>query len=199
MIDGTPQVHVLAGDPHDHFVEVPSLARAWAPPPQVSRNHGPEFQHPTPHRLVRDVKPMFRQQILNVAVAQGETEIQPNRVLDERRREAMSAIREMGHVASLPDHIVRSNLVSVTMPTKAAQASYGTAITVATSAVCYCDNTAATSPTAPSSVSCAGSCSSGQFEQFLSVTVSQSVTLLFSLPYLSSPRTLSATGQVRTA
>ena len=83
--------------------------------------------------------------------------------------------------------------------TKAAQASYGTAITVATSAVCYCDNTAATSPTAPSSVSCAGTCSSGQFEQFLSVTVSQSVTLLFSLPYLSSPRTLNATGQVRTA
>jgi Flp pilus assembly protein TadG len=83
--------------------------------------------------------------------------------------------------------------------TKAAQASYGTAITVVTSAVCYCDNTAATSPTAPSSVSCTGSCSTGQFEQFLSATVSQSVTLLFSLPYLSSPRTLTATGQVRTA
>jgi Flp pilus assembly protein TadG len=83
--------------------------------------------------------------------------------------------------------------------TKAAQASYGNGITVVTSAVCYCDNTTATSPTAPSSVSCTGSCGTGQFEQFLSVTVSQSVTLLFSLPYLSSPRTLNATGQVRTA
>jgi Flp pilus assembly protein TadG len=83
--------------------------------------------------------------------------------------------------------------------TKAGQAAYGTAVTVVTSAVCYCDNTAATSPTAPSSVSCTGSCSSGQFEQFLSVTVSQSVTLLFSLPYLTSPRTYTATGQVRTA
>jgi Flp pilus assembly protein TadG len=83
--------------------------------------------------------------------------------------------------------------------TAAAQASYGTAVTVVTSAVCYCDNTAATSPTAPSSISCTGSCSSGQFEQFLSVTVSRSVTLLFTLPYLTSPRTLSATGQVRTA
>jgi Flp pilus assembly protein TadG len=83
--------------------------------------------------------------------------------------------------------------------TKAAQAAYGTAITVVTSAVCYCDNTAATSPTLPSSVSCTGSCSSGQFEQFLGVTVSQSVTLLFSLPYLTSPRTYTATGRVRTA
>jgi Flp pilus assembly protein TadG len=83
--------------------------------------------------------------------------------------------------------------------TKAAQASYGTAITVVTSAVCYCDNTAATSPTLPSSVSCTGSCTSAQFEQFLSVTVSQNVTLLFSLPYLTSPRTYTATGQVRTA
>jgi Flp pilus assembly protein TadG len=83
--------------------------------------------------------------------------------------------------------------------TAAAQASYGTTITVSTSAVCYCNNTAATSPTAPSSISCTGSCSSGQFEQFLSVTVNQSVTLVFSLPYLPSPRTLTATGQVRTA
>jgi Flp pilus assembly protein TadG len=83
--------------------------------------------------------------------------------------------------------------------TRAAQASYGSGITVVTTAVCYCDNTTATSPTAPNAVSCSGSCSSGQFEQFLSVTVSQSVTLLFSLPYLSSPRTLSATGQIRTA
>ena len=28
MINGAPQVHVLAGDPNDHLVKVPSIARA---------------------------------------------------------------------------------------------------------------------------------------------------------------------------
>jgi hypothetical protein len=27
VIDGTPQIHPLAGDPHDHLVEVPAIAR----------------------------------------------------------------------------------------------------------------------------------------------------------------------------
>src|SRR5713101_6460080 len=34
MIDRAPQVHMLAGDPDDHFVEMPSIARSRAAPPQ---------------------------------------------------------------------------------------------------------------------------------------------------------------------
>ena len=29
VIDGTPQIHLLAGDPHHHLVEVPAIARSW--------------------------------------------------------------------------------------------------------------------------------------------------------------------------
>src|SRR6266481_2185490 len=28
VVDGTPQIHVLARDPHDHFVEMPAIARS---------------------------------------------------------------------------------------------------------------------------------------------------------------------------
>jgi hypothetical protein len=102
MIDGAPQVHVLAGDPHDHLVEMPSIARPRAAAPQVTRDHGTEFQHPAPHCFVGHVEPALGQEVLNVAVAQGEPEVYPNRVLDDRRREAMSAIREMHHAELYP-------------------------------------------------------------------------------------------------
>ena len=32
MVDGTPQIHPLTGDPHHHLVEVPAIARPWAAP-----------------------------------------------------------------------------------------------------------------------------------------------------------------------
>ena len=99
MIDGAPQVHPLAGDPNDHLVKVPSIARAWTAAPQIARDHGTEFQHPAPHCFVGHVEPALGQEILDVAVAQGEPEVQPDRVLDDRRREAMSAIGDCENTA----------------------------------------------------------------------------------------------------
>jgi hypothetical protein len=32
VVDGTPQIHPLAGDPHHHLVEVPVIARPWTAP-----------------------------------------------------------------------------------------------------------------------------------------------------------------------
>jgi hypothetical protein len=32
VVDGTPQIHPLAGDPHHHLVEVPAIARSWTAP-----------------------------------------------------------------------------------------------------------------------------------------------------------------------
>src|SRR5471032_738195 len=107
MIDGAPQVHSLARDPNDHLVEVPSIARAWAAAPQISRDHGTELQHPAPHCFVGHVEPALGQEILNVAVAQGEPEVYPNRVLDDRRSEAMAAIGDLIHAGSLPYRVAR--------------------------------------------------------------------------------------------
>ena len=101
VVDSTPQVHVLTRDPDDHLVEVPAIARPRTVPPQPSCDHGTEFHNPAPHTLMRDVETALGQEILDVAVAKRETQIQPDRVLDERRRKPMSAIREMVHAGTL--------------------------------------------------------------------------------------------------
>src|SRR6266404_8490955 len=101
VIDGAPQVHPLAGNPDYHLVEVPYVARAWAAPPQLSCDPGPEFQHPAPHRLIGNLQAALGEKFLNVAVAQGKPEIKPDSVLDDRRREAMPSVGELIHAGSL--------------------------------------------------------------------------------------------------
>src|SRR5215813_5142151 len=39
LVDGTPETHPLAGDPSNHFVQVPSSARAGRPPQSPCGNH----------------------------------------------------------------------------------------------------------------------------------------------------------------
>src|SRR6266481_2395174 len=74
-----------------------SVARAWAAPSQLSCDPGPEFQNPAPHRFIGNLQAALGEELLDVAVAQGEPEIKPDRVLDDRRREAMSAVGELIH------------------------------------------------------------------------------------------------------
>jgi len=57
-----------------------------------------------------------RQQFLDIAVAQGEAEIQPNRVMDNLGREAMAAVAERSHGVILSDTALALDPVSVTMP-----------------------------------------------------------------------------------
>jgi hypothetical protein len=85
-----------------------------APP---SRDQRTELQQPAPHRFVGDVEPALGQQFLHVVVAQRKAKIQPNRVLDDLRREAMAAIAEQGH-AHIPARYAtyQPTPVSVTMP-----------------------------------------------------------------------------------
>src|SRR6266436_8140177 len=61
MIDRAPQVHMPAGDPDDHFVEMPSVARSGAAPPQIASDHRSEFEHPTAKRSRRRCRAHARQ------------------------------------------------------------------------------------------------------------------------------------------
>jgi hypothetical protein len=54
--------------------------------PPASSEGGHELQHPPPHRLTGHLETALREQILNVPVAQGEAEIDPHRMLDDRGR-----------------------------------------------------------------------------------------------------------------
>ena len=79
LVDGTPQVPAPAGDPHDHLVEVPSVARPRLSPPHASRDPGTEFEHPAPDRFVGQIEPACGKKFL--AVARDEADIEPNCVL----------------------------------------------------------------------------------------------------------------------
>ena len=81
LVDGTPQAHAPAGDPHDHLVEVPSVARPRPPLPEASREERAEFEHATADRFIGQVEPAFGKQFLDVAVAQSEADIEANCVL----------------------------------------------------------------------------------------------------------------------
>src|ERR1700732_4185211 len=68
VVDGTPQIHALARDPDDHFVEMPAIARSRTAPPQTPRDRPPEFAHPPPRELVGDVEPTLGKQLLDIAI-----------------------------------------------------------------------------------------------------------------------------------
>ena len=116
VVDGTPQIHPPARDPHHHLVEMPAIARPRATLAQPSRDRGTEFQHPTPYRFVGDVEPALGQQFLDIAVAQGEAEIEPDRVLDDLGRKTMAAIAERSHAVTLTLRAALARPVSVTKP-----------------------------------------------------------------------------------
>jgi hypothetical protein len=68
VINGTPHVHPPAGDPHNHLIEMPTIARPRTAPAQPSRDHRSEFQNPTPDGFVRDIEPPLGQEFLDVTM-----------------------------------------------------------------------------------------------------------------------------------
>jgi hypothetical protein len=116
VIHRTPQKHLLAGDAHRHLVQMPAIARPRATLAQPSRDRGTELKHPSPHRFVGDVEPSFGQQFLDIAIAQGEAKIAPDRVLDDLGREAMAVVAELSYADILSHLPLAPDPVSVTMP-----------------------------------------------------------------------------------
>jgi hypothetical protein len=64
---------------------------------QVRCDHRPEMVQPAPDGLIGDHDPAFRQQIFDVAEAQGEPNLEPDRVLDDFGRKAIAAIADFDH------------------------------------------------------------------------------------------------------
>ena len=61
----------------------------------------PEFQNPSPRCFVGDIQAALREQILDVAIAERETEMEPNGVPDHCRRELVAGKRDR-HAPSYP-------------------------------------------------------------------------------------------------
>jgi len=71
---------------------VPLPVRPRPASSQPARNHRAELQGPATERLVGHIDTAFGEHILDVAVAQGEAEIQSDGLLDDDAREAVAAV-----------------------------------------------------------------------------------------------------------
>jgi len=69
------------------FVTTPSRIGFGSAFAQVRRDHRSEVVHPAPDSFVGHRDTAFRQQIFNVANAQGKPDLNPDRLLDDFQRE----------------------------------------------------------------------------------------------------------------
>jgi hypothetical protein len=92
-------------------IEMPPAVRFRPRVPQPLRDRRTNLQDPTADGLVADVQASRGQQILDVAVAQGEPQIEPNRVANDAGREAVANVRNGVH-----HHSYLIHRVTVTMP-----------------------------------------------------------------------------------
>jgi len=89
-----PDPELSARNHRGHLVEMP--ARRWprAPTAKFPSKQRPELRDPSPHRFIGDNRPALSEQILDVAKAEGETDVEPNGVLNDRGRELVAGERD---------------------------------------------------------------------------------------------------------
>ena len=115
-VHGTPEIELPPSNYDDHLVQVPAFGRSWPPtlnPPRI----GPtEFQDPSSNCLIRDVETTLGKQVLNVPIAQRETAIEPDGMLDDDRWKAVTTVGYLAHPETLKHRPCRSHAVNVKMP-----------------------------------------------------------------------------------
>jgi hypothetical protein len=90
-IHSTPEIDQAAINLEIDLIEMPDGVGLRPSSAQVRCDHRPEMVHPAAHSLVGHQDPTLSQQILDVAKAQGESNMKPDRLLDDFGREAVAA------------------------------------------------------------------------------------------------------------
>jgi hypothetical protein len=96
----SPEPELLAADHCGHLVEMPLRGRAKATAAKLPSKKRSELQDPAPDRLVGNVETPFREELLDVAIAEREPGIQPHCVPDDRRRKLVTSERDGCHLPS---------------------------------------------------------------------------------------------------
>ena len=81
-----------AVDGDEHFVEMPPPVRPRLSLSQLARNDPAELQSLAAHRLIRHIDASLGQHVLDVAVTQGEAEIEPRGLLNDDVRKAVATV-----------------------------------------------------------------------------------------------------------
>jgi hypothetical protein len=128
LVDSTPEPAFPSTDRHDHLVQMSDLIRVRGFAPQAAGIVRAELLRPTPDRFIGNNDAALQQHFLHEAKAQWKSEIQPDRVDDHRRRNAMAFVVDwaLGHfdeiAAILPAAVKLTSPVERLMRTNALRA-----------------------------------------------------------------------------
>jgi Transposase len=106
LVDGTPEPMLFPGEADDHLIQVPFVATARRSLTDAVGEFSPEFEAPSPDRLVGYRDAAGGQHLLDHAQAQRKPKIQPYRVADDLGGVAMAGVNRVSkprHPARLPD------------------------------------------------------------------------------------------------
>jgi hypothetical protein len=103
LIDGAPKITPFASDTEENLVEVPLVARTRPSPTKLPGKGCTELQAPSADALIGDNHAALGQEQLDVAKAQTEHVVEPDRVPDQLSREAVTIVRigRLLHLTSL--------------------------------------------------------------------------------------------------
>src|SRR4051794_40825191 len=105
LVNSPPEPVLLAADHQAHFVEVPFIARAWQPTPDLVGEALAELARPLPHGLMAHVDAAGGQHLFDHAQAQREAEVEPHGVADDLAWKAVAGVGGLGcgcHACHLP-------------------------------------------------------------------------------------------------
>jgi hypothetical protein len=96
-IDGAPQINQTPLNLQIDFVQMPRCVRLRPALAKTRGNQGSKMIDPSSHSLMGDCDAAFHQQILDVTEAQSESDIQPDRLLNDLGRKAVTGVADFGH------------------------------------------------------------------------------------------------------
>ena len=88
----------LAYDLEKDFVQVPAIGGPWAATADLLGVDAAELQRPSPNGFVGHVDAPFGKQVLDIAIAQCEPEIEPDGMLDDCGWKPVTGVRNRVHV-----------------------------------------------------------------------------------------------------
>ena len=102
LIDGSPEPVLLARDRDHDFIEMPDITTVRSLAAEAASVVRPKLQRSAADGLVGDDDAALEQRLLDQPQAQGEPEVQPDRIGDDLRWEAMALVADgLGHAAAI--------------------------------------------------------------------------------------------------